>query len=122
MSSHRLVEAGKRFCGKGLGDCLSEGNRFQLLLGLHCASSTSLIQENLDLFWSPPWIVCWGDSSSADRGRFTNATGEGPGIEVAHFVRIGGINSVLGRDKEPVTTALGVKSSHDAQENEVPLA
>ena len=83
---------------------------------------TSLVQENLDMFWGPPWVVCWGDSSFMDQRSFSDSTEEGPSIEIAHFVRVGGVNSVGGRDKEPMTSALGVKSSHDAQENEISLA
>ena len=83
---------------------------------------TSLVQKDLDMFRGPSWIVSWGDSSFTDRRSFTDSTEESPGIEVAHFVRIGGVDSVVGRDKEPVTTALGVEGSHDTQEYEVPLA
>ena len=83
---------------------------------------TSLIQKNLNMFWGPPWIVCWSDSSFTDWRTFTNSTKESPTVEVAHFMRVSGIDSVVGWDEESVAPALRVECSHDAQEYEVSLA
>ena len=74
------------------------------------------------MFRGPPWIVCWGNSSFADWRSFADSTKEGPHVEVAHFVRVCSVDSVVGRNEEPMTSALGIESSHDAQKDKVPFA
>ena len=122
LRSHGLIGSilGMGLWGLVLRDCLSKRNRLWFLMNLSVPAP--LVQENLDVFRSPPWVVCWGNSSSTNWGIFSNSAEESPGVEIAHFIRVGGVDSVLGRDKEPMTTSLGVESSHDAQKDEVPFA
>ena len=84
------------------------------MLGLHFAHLTSLVQKSFDLFWVPSWIECWGDSSSMNWRVFANSTEECPTVEVAHFVCVRGVNSVVGWDKESMASALRVEGSHNA--------
>ena len=65
------------------------------------------------MFRGPPWVVCRGNSSFADGRSFAYSTEEGLGVEVAHFVCVRGVDSVVGRDEEPMTSTLGIEGSHD---------
>ena len=66
------------------------------------------------MFRSPSWVVCRSDSPPVDRRVFSDSAKESPGVEVAHFVRVGSVDSVLRGNKEFVTAGLRVKSPHDA--------
>ena len=66
------------------------------------------------MFRSPSWVVCRGDSPPADWRVFSNSTEESPGVEVAHFVRVGSVDSVLWGNEELVTAALRVEGPHNA--------
>ena len=122
LRSHGLIEL---VLGLGpwwlsLGNCLSKRDRLWFLRLLSIPAS--LVEENFDMFRSPSWVVCRRDSPLANRRVFPDSAEESPRVEVTHFMCIGGVDSVLRRDEESMTTALRIKGSHDAQQNEASLA